>query len=119
LGPIGKGPFAARGASPGQDGGEERLPDRQSIADLDAGRGERRVDAGGQVEFGGEVVEGGDGAGADGGDLEGGGVLALVELQDVIDATEVSEHANGGFSVLAKGLDDAEVSDAVGLVGVT
>jgi hypothetical protein len=64
------------------------------------------------------VVEGGDGAGADGGDLEGGGVLALVEFEDVIDAAEVSEHANGGFSVLAKGLDDAEVSDAVGLVGL-
>ncbi|MFM7739737.1 MAG: hypothetical protein ACKO9H_10060, partial [Planctomycetota bacterium] len=88
------------------------------IADLDAGRGERRVDAAGQVEFRGEVVEGGDGAGADGGDLEGGGVLALVEFEDVIDAAEVSEDANGGFSVLAKGLDDAEVSDAVGLVGL-
>jgi hypothetical protein len=45
-------------------------------------------------------------------------VLALVEFEDVIDAAEVSEHANGGFSVLAKGLDDAEVSDAVGLVGL-
>jgi len=83
---IGKGPFAARGASPGQDGGEERFPDRQSIADLDASRGERRVDAAGQVDFRGEVVEGGDGAGADGGDWEGGGVLALVEFEDVIDA---------------------------------
>jgi hypothetical protein len=45
-------------------------------------------------------------------------VLALVEFEDVIDAAEVSEYANGGFSVLAKGLDDAEVSDAVGLVGL-
>jgi len=54
-------------------------------------------------------VEGGDAAGADRGDLEGDGLLALVELQDVIDAVEVSKYANGGFSVLAKGLDDAEV----------
>ncbi|MBZ2177550.1 MAG: hypothetical protein K7J47_07565, partial [Acidobacteria bacterium] len=72
---------------------------------------ERRVDAAGQVEFRGEVVEGGDGAGADGGDLEGGGGLALVEFEDVIDAAEVSEYGNGGFSILAKGLDDAEVSE--------
>jgi len=38
-------------------------------------------------------------------------VLALVEFEDVIDAAEVSEYGNGGFSILAKGLDDAEVSE--------
>lgn len=49
--------------------------------------------------------------------MDGDGLVALVELQDVIDAAEVSENTKGGLSVLAKGLDNAEASDAMGLIG--
>jgi hypothetical protein len=45
---------------------------------------------------------------------QGDGVLVLVQLQDVIDSPEVSEDADGRFTVLAIGLDDAEVANAVG-----
>ncbi|MCX6585738.1 MAG: hypothetical protein NTX13_04050 [Acidobacteria bacterium] len=41
-------------------------------------------------------------------------MLVLVQLQDVIDSPEVSEDADGRFTVLAIGLDDAEVANAAG-----
>jgi len=39
-------------------------------------------------------------------------------LQDVVDAAEMGEHANGGLAVVAEGFDDAIVLNAVRLVGL-
>ena len=94
------------------------FPDGQAIADLNVGGGQNGIDAGGEVEFDGQTVQGGDGSGADGGELKGDRMLLLVELRDIVDAAEMGEDAEGGFAVLAKGLDDAVVVDAVGLISL-
>ena len=118
VGPLGEGAFAARGAGPGEAGGDDGFADGQAIADLNVGGGQSGIDAGGEVEFDGQTVEGGDGSGADGGELKGDRMLLLVKLKDIVDAPEMGEDAEGGFAVLAKGLDDAVVVDAVGLIGL-
>ena len=82
------------------------------------GRGQRGVNAGGEVEFGGQVVESRDGPNADRGESKGDGVLILVEFEDVVDAAKMGENADGRFAVVAKGFDDAIVANAVGLVGL-
>ena len=118
LCPVDKGASAARGAGAGQDGGQEGFADGKAVPDLDTGRGERGVGPVGLIELVDKMVEGGDGAGTEIREGQGDGVPVLVQLQDVIDAPEVSEDADGRFTVLAKGLDDAEVANAVGLVGL-
>ena len=71
------------------------------------------MNAGGEVEFEGQVVDG-----ADGGELKGDRMLLLMELEDIVEASEMGEDAETGFAVLAKGLDDAVVADAEGRVGL-
>ena len=117
-GPSGEGAFAAWGAGAGEDGGEDGLADGEAIADLDVRGGQDGIDASGEVEFDGEVVESGDGPGADRGEVKGDRVLFLVKFEDIVDAAEMGEDADGGFAVITVGLDDAVVADAVGLIGL-
>lgn len=81
-------------------------------------RGDSAVDASGEIELHGEAVQSSDGAGGNRRHFDGNVGVLLMPAQDVLDTAEVGQHANGGFAVFAKRLDDAEVLDAVGLIGL-
>src|SRR5450759_3015178 len=81
-------------------------------------RGNGSVDSAGKIQFLSEMVNRGHGAGRNRRDPHWHFLLLLLALQDVVDAAEMSEHANGGLAVVAEGFDDAVVLNAVRLVGL-
>src|SRR6516162_11236346 len=45
-------------------------------------------------------------------------LVLLMELENVIDAAQMSDHANGGFAIFTERFHDAVIPNAVGLVGL-
>src|SRR5260370_23173856 len=45
-------------------------------------------------------------------------LVLLMELENVIDAAQMSDHSNGGFAILAERFHDAVIPNAVRLVGL-
>jgi hypothetical protein len=81
-------------------------------------RGESAIDMPGNVQLSGQTEQSSNGTcgyrrdlGRDLGELP-------VTVENLIDTTEMSEHANGGLAFLAEGLDDPVVPDAMGVVGL-
>src|ERR1017187_1823056 len=81
--------------------------------------GNGSVDSTGQIQLLSEVVNRGHGAGRNRRDPHRHFLLLLLmALQDVVNAAEMGEHANGGLAVVAEGFDDAVVLNAVRTVGL-
>ena len=119
AGPIGKRPLTARSAGPRDHGGYKRLAHSQSCTDLYfAVRGERAIDMPGNVQLAGQTEQSSNGTCGYRRDLDRDLVELPVTVENIIDTTEMSEHANGGFAFVAEGLDDPVVPDAMRGVGL-
>ena len=119
LGPIGKSAFAARGAGTRDHGGYQGLAHCQCIANLHlALRGNGTVDPAGQIEFLHQPVKRCHRTCRNRRDLHRYFVVLLMQLQDIVDATQMSQDANRRFAVFAERFNDAVILNAVRLVGL-
>src|SRR5437660_9413813 len=103
LGPIGKGALAARGASAPDHGGYQGLAHGKCITDLHVPiRGNGSVDSTGKIQFLSEMVKRSHSAGRNRRDSYWHFLLLLLMAQqDIVDAAEMGEHANGGLAIVA------------------
>ena len=119
AGPIGKGSFAARGTGARDHGSHQRLAHGESGTDLDfAASGDRPIDLPGHVQLLGQTEQRCHRTGGNRGDPYRNFGVQLMTVQNIIYAPEMSEDANGRFTFLAEGFDDAVVADTVRVVGL-
>ena len=117
--PYGECAFAAGGTSAGDHGCHHGLANREAAAHLNiAVRSESQIDTRRDVEFPRQAVESGDGADGDRSNLNRHLDVLLMASQNLVNATEMRENADGRLARVTKGLDDAIVLDAVRLVGL-
>ena len=76
------------------------------------------VDPPGHVQFLSQTEQSGHGAGGNRRDFYRDFSELLVTAKNLVDPTEMSEHANGRFALFAEGFDDPIVLNAVRAVGL-